>query len=54
MERVLAKRGRGASERYLVSWKGYPAYEATWEPYANLIPNAAEALADYHASVASQ
>ena len=47
VDRILAKRGRGRAERYLVSWKGYPLYDATWEPYENLVPNAAEALADF-------
>lgn len=30
VERVIAVRGRGARLEYLVEWKGYPTWEATW------------------------
>jgi hypothetical protein len=30
VERVIASRGRGARLEYLVEWKGYPTWEATW------------------------
>ncbi|KAL3685904.1 hypothetical protein R1sor_003926 [Riccia sorocarpa] len=39
VERILQKRTRGLRRQrieYLVQWKGYPLYEATWEPAANL------------------
>jgi len=42
VESILKKRiikcGRGNKRRieYLVQWRGYPAYEATWEPARNL------------------
>ncbi|KAL3700980.1 hypothetical protein R1sor_019002 [Riccia sorocarpa] len=39
VERILQKRTRGLRGQrveYLVQWKGYPLYEATWEPVANL------------------
>jgi transposase InsO family protein len=28
--------GKGSREEYLVQWKGYPLWESTWEPKANL------------------
>lgn len=37
VDSILAKRGttrRGME--YLVSWKGYPLWEATWEPASSL------------------
>jgi hypothetical protein len=46
VERVLAQKGRGASARYLVLWKGYPYTEATWEPTAGL-KGAADALGEF-------
>ncbi|KAL3675441.1 hypothetical protein R1sor_025389 [Riccia sorocarpa] len=39
VERILQKRICGLRRQlieYLVQWKGYPLYEATWEPDANL------------------
>ena len=36
VSKVLAHRGRTGRKQYLVKWKGYPLYEATWEPEANL------------------
>jgi hypothetical protein len=40
VERILKKRtrrfGRGQRIEYLVKWKGYPDYEASWEPSSNL------------------
>lgn len=40
VERILESRtiGRGTSQRreYLVKWLGYPYYDATWEPEANV------------------
>ena len=40
VERLLDKRtrkfGRHQRIEYLVKWKGYPEYDATWEPIANL------------------
>lgn len=44
------ERGRAAGTiQYLVKWKGYPMYEATWEPIRNL-GNALEAMRDYKAT----
>jgi hypothetical protein len=31
VERVIASRGQGARLEYLIEWKGYPTWEATWE-----------------------
>jgi hypothetical protein len=36
VERILDKRIRFGKPNYLVKWKGYPDYDATWEPLANL------------------
>lgn len=46
VEKILARRGTGARAQFLVSWKGWPTWEATWEKRANLT-NAAEALAEF-------
>ena len=43
VEHVLDKRQRRRRTEYLVEWKGYPPYEATWEPQSNL-KNASEAI----------
>jgi hypothetical protein len=49
VERVLARRGRGAREQFLVEWKGYPTWEATWQSRADLA-KAARALAEFEES----
>jgi hypothetical protein len=36
VEAILQKKIRGGVEHYLVSWKGYPQSQATWEPKANM------------------
>ena len=40
VESILDKkqihRGRTITIFYLVKWKGYPEYDATWEPKENL------------------
>ena len=36
VEAILAKRGHGARRQYLVRWRGYPSWEATWERAGNL------------------
>ena len=50
VEQILDKRirqyGKSAKTQYLVKWKGYPEYDATWEPEANL-KNAQEKIQDY-------
>ena len=48
LEMRAIKRGRATKREYLVKWRGYPYYEATWEPEANLID--LDAYAAYHAS----
>ena len=48
VERIVAQRKRGRCLEYLVSWRGYPAEENTWEPL-RVLRNAADAVADYHA-----
>lgn len=50
VERIGGKRERRVGGRrvieYLVLWKGYPSWEATWEPAANL-SQAREAVSDF-------
>ena len=43
-------RGRHTKIEYLVFWKGYPAYETTWEPEENL-ENALERVEEYYRRV---
>jgi len=46
VERILAQRKHGRSTQYLVSWKGYPPEENTWESRAAL-STAPDALAEF-------
>jgi transposase InsO family protein len=46
VEKVLDKKGAGSKTKYLVFWKGYPLYEATWEPRENL-KNAQKIISDF-------
>lgn len=32
----IKRRGRTSRKEYLVKWKGYPSYDATWEPESHL------------------
>src|SRR4051812_14318325 len=43
VERIIAERKRYNRSEFLVTWKGYPDSDNTWEPMQNL-DNAAEAL----------
>ena len=43
VEAILARRGKGNRLQYLVRWKGYPLWEASWEPRRYLL-NAREAI----------
>ena len=36
VEHILDKRIFHRQPQYLVKWKGYPLYDATWEPITNL------------------
>ena len=53
VERIVAARGRGARKEYLVEWRGYPPWEATWEKRTALA-SAAEALAEFEVSLQRQ
>ena len=46
VERVIASRMKGRAKEYLVSWKGYPPEENTWESRASL-RGAPQALTDF-------
>jgi hypothetical protein len=50
VEKILDKRerkyGRGKRIEYLVLWKGYPIYEASWLPLSNLA-NAKDIIEEY-------
>jgi hypothetical protein len=47
VERIVECRGVGARKRWLVKWVGYPPWESTWEPLAN-IAGAVEALQEFN------
>lgn len=46
VESILARRGRGSRLQYLVRWKGYPLWEASWEPLRHL-SSATEAITEF-------
>jgi len=46
VESILDKRTYHRQTQYLVKWRGFPDYDATWEPLTNLT-HAKEAIADY-------
>ena len=53
VERILDSRTRYRRIEYLVKWKGYPDYDATWEPSNNLL-NAQQAIHDFNIARAEQ
>jgi hypothetical protein len=50
VECLLARRGAGARAQYLVQWRGYPHWEATWESASNLRRDAPQAVTEYEAA----
>src|SRR5580765_7970671 len=50
VERILNKRKIGKGYQYLVKWKNYPAYEATWEPVRNLKGSAEDLIKEFDKS----
>jgi hypothetical protein len=53
VESILAKRGKGARTQYLVRWKGWPVWEATWERQQDLTA-AAQCISDFETAVRQQ
>jgi hypothetical protein len=49
VERLLDRRIARGQEQFLVRWRGYTAFDDTWEPRANLA-NAKELLAEFERS----
>ena len=49
VERILEHRGKGARTQYLVEWKGYPRWEATWQKKKDMV-GASDAISDYEES----
>lgn len=53
VESILAKRGKGARTEYLVRWKDWPIWEATWERQQN-VKAAPQAVSDFEAALQRQ
>jgi len=52
VERIIGQRKRGRSVQYLVEWKGYPPWEATWVKSTDI--DADDAIREYEASLQQQ
>jgi hypothetical protein len=50
VESILAKRGKGARTEYLVRWKDWPIWEATWERQQN-VAAAKQAVSEFEANL---
>jgi hypothetical protein len=48
VEKLLKKRIRRRKSEYLVKWKGYPIYEATWEPEGTLLSDIPELIKKFN------
>jgi hypothetical protein len=48
VDHIVQSRVVRGAEQFLVRWKGYGAYDDTWEPLANL-QNAVEAVREFRA-----
>jgi hypothetical protein len=46
VDKILGERRRGRRVEYLVSWKGYPTEDNTWEP-KEILANALQMLTEY-------
>jgi hypothetical protein len=53
VDRILAQRGGQKRKQYLVKWKGYPLWEATWEKEDNL-ENSQQKLREFRQRVESK
>jgi hypothetical protein len=47
VETLLRRRRKGRSHEYLVKWKDYPEYDASWEPRSNLLKDVPDLIADF-------
>jgi hypothetical protein len=48
---ILAKRGKGARTEYLVRWKDWPLWEATWQRRQGLVAEVPEIVEQFEASL---
>jgi hypothetical protein len=48
VERILDSKITNGKLKYLVDWTNYGPNDRTWEPPTNLIPNATEAIKEFH------
>jgi hypothetical protein len=48
----VAQRGVGKKQQFLIKWRGYPLWEATWERVENL-ENSKQKLKEFHQRVES-
>jgi hypothetical protein len=53
VEKVLAQRGTGRGRRYLVKWKGWPLWEASWQTEEDL-KNAPKKMEAFRQEMAQQ
>ena len=47
IESIVAQRGRGSTQQYLIRWKGYSSVHDTWKPSSGL-KNAPEIVAAWN------
>ena len=47
VEAILRRRKVRKSYQYLVKWLGYPEYDASWEPRANLLKDVPDLVKEF-------